>query len=1447
MVYKLPDRRVLTVFFMCLVVSLSALPVLAQGTGMLQQPNCEITRIEIARWEDGSGNGDLFISTKNFPVDVTYSPSVLSDNMDISVMVGNKVFSKNREYQVIKNDVRGALRTGLYVDLGVTSKPYNFADLSNSDLNEIQTHLNDLKAVIVRGNGNAYCTTTPNTVYSPKNYCMFKDTRSPDGQDSIAGANQMTEEQCKSYCLDVRSRNTWGPQYGQCRMYGTSIFSDEFNVLPITQSITCKFANVETYQWAICAANAPEGGKCEARQPSGGNAQCTFSTIADYQGQRYVYDARLHEGSQWWHCQVLSDPAVTLDNSPTLKEIEFDCSKHPDLVIESIGYVHSVEKVAVRICNLGKGAAHDISYGFAVKKGVEPVTSIMREGPNQRMASLASNECISSHFTPAELNMEPGQTYSIHAKVDVTQEIPEEDEAAGGTLSLESYNNVKDFTVAIPLAPIATSATPPASNIYIFEKTAAHILKMIVNLTPIDYAYDINNDGNITMLDSQAYLQATSIPEKLVNGDKQYLVGRMLVNLTPLDYSYDINKDNKIDVADMTAYAFAITCKFNNLGDDQWAICAANAAEGGQCEARNPSGGSAQCQFSKMSAYGTQKYVYDARLHYTGASEWWSCQVITDPRNDPDKYDPHIASGTVEFDCSPLDLSPLESFSVGETTLQEDYYTWPQGRHNRYSATYYKEGSQNEHITIEVRVFPPEDEGNSDAYLRNTLVPSYPVMSLSSVLGSAVYFYTSDTDSRVVWSSDNHKSIVEIKFVGSIPESTRNVILQRYLDKFPSRLTMPLVLPSKTGWSWTDIPFVGPILEFFGVGDDKPAVVESAPRPMTCTDSDNGKNIETKGRTIGIESRSDGTLVKKTDGSYDTMEESDYCQDNYIVEWYCKSNGAIAAEEKACQNGCSDGKCIPPKPTLEQQQYLPSIPGYTLSYVTYKYQIDVNGKKADLFDVRYTSISDTTVWVSVYVWKFDKETDAASLLSESVQTQEGIEEVGIPTTLKGNKVLVQSQAAKWPHNNLVYTFNLVKSDKNPVLDAYLNQFPSRLQVQTVHIPLFITAQTFPHQKTIEELDTACNSDSNRPDTTLQYRFVGLSGVPFDLSNFWPVYSSDTVYLKSQSGDVMTLYRDDSSQMDPQLQQLGIKVRKWFYGPGSKDDDWSVTSRITFDKTGKILMSKYDPHTTTNPYPILCAIKESNPYGCQDTDSNTADQYAIKGSVKELGFQNAITWEGSDYCDMDNRVVEASCTDGYGKNTPHECTNGCSDGACLPYCIDSDGGIDLFEYGQTEGTNPSNKEHDSGSDICGTGNPYAVGTLIEHYCDGAYHTNISIVCLYGCNADTRTCNRPETAVTPPTHCQEKQLSFSFESNQGYGLETYTCTGPMPKTAIRSKGVWGSDADPTSSKTGPNCKWGNKEGAHRSVLTSNSAGTCNNYCSLIADCNENGEWVNIRYTW
>lgn len=99
------------------------------------------------------------------------------------------------------------------------------------------------------------------------------------------------------------------------------------------------------------------------------------------------------------------------------------------------------------------------------------------------------------------------------------------------------------------------------------------------------------------------------------------------------------------------------------------------------------------------------------------------------------------------------------------------------------------------------------------------------------------------------------------------------------------------------------------------------------------------------------------------------------------------------------------------------------------------------------------------------------------------------------------------------------------------------------------------------------------------------------------------------------------------------------------------------------------------------------------------------------------------------------------------------------------------------------------------------------------------------------------------------CSSQQLVHSF-----YGSGSFTiynqCIATMPEASAGAVSVWSTvDVDGGDNMTGDGCAAGNVAGSHSGTLVNfgETASICHNYCTLIADCNANGEWVNIRHTW
>ncbi|MBN1386592.1 hypothetical protein JW968_06505, partial [Candidatus Woesearchaeota archaeon] len=70
----------------------------------------------------------------------------------------------------------------------------------------------------------------------------------------------------------------------------------------------------------------------------------------------------------------------------------------------------------------------------------------------------------------------------------------------------------------------------------------------------------------------------------------------------------------------------------------------------------------------------------------------------------------------------------------------------------------------------------------------------------------------------------------------------------------------------------------------------------------SCSDSDGGLNFSVQGSVSGY-----GCL----DSSCGDIDESDYCDNGSIVEYYCMPDGQFNVTTSDCQWGCEDGACLP--------------------------------------------------------------------------------------------------------------------------------------------------------------------------------------------------------------------------------------------------------------------------------------------------------------------------------------------------------------------------------------------------------------------------------------------------------------------------------------------------------------------------------------------------------
>jgi len=208
----------------------------------------------------------------------------------------------------------------------------------------------------------------------------------------------------------------------------------------------------------------------------------------------------------------------------------------------------------------------------------------------------------------------------------------------------------------------------------------------------------------------------------------------------------------------------------------------------------------------------------------------------------------------------------------------------------------------------------------------------------------------------------------------------------------------------------------------------------------------------------------------------------------------------------------------------------------------------------------------------------------------------------------------------------------------------------------------------------------------------------------------------------------------------------------------------------------------------------CASSGCTRYSCpipNCTDSDGGLNYYVKGTTTGLNIYNQ-TSNATDYCVYSGQngtygqyltagqsaVMEYNCnSDGKTMNDDlHVCDNGCSNGACINQttpiqnitCTDSDGGLNYYVKGNTSGISPADNRSYEGEDVCGSqNNTYASqGQLVEHYCDGIYHTNTIYTCPKGCQ-DGACIN--STACVPNIQCTIQPTTCPAN-----GTQTKTCT-------------------------------------------------------------------------
>jgi hypothetical protein len=189
-------------------------------------------------------------------------------------------------------------------------------------------------------------------------------------------------------------------------------------------------------------------------------------------------------------------------------------------------------------------------------------------------------------------------------------------------------------------------------------------------------------------------------------------------------------------------------------------------------------------------------------------------------------------------------------------------------------------------------------------------------------------------------------------------------------------------------------------------------------------------------------------------------------------------------------------------------------------------------------------------------------------------------------------------------------------------------------------------------------------------------------------------------------------------------------------------------------------------------------------GCWDSDNGK--NYYVFGITN-----NYVTEELQDHCNPDGQLVEMFCQEGQVWSEEVDCPHGCVDGKCVKndtddiFCIDNDGGLDYFFWGQTEGFEPVVeiiKEHE--------GELYSLYVLSTSEADlkllsenikvklgGTYNYTISDVYIQA--IDFRGLNNTENSITIKTlavkdHCLDDYVSeYYCKSETQYGTSIYQC--------------------------------------------------------------------------
>ncbi|MDP2947380.1 MAG: hypothetical protein Q8N88_04655, partial [Nanoarchaeota archaeon] len=198
------------------------------------------------------------------------------------------------------------------------------------------------------------------------------------------------------------------------------------------------------------------------------------------------------------------------------------------------------------------------------------------------------------------------------------------------------------------------------------------------------------------------------------------------------------------------------------------------------------------------------------------------------------------------------------------------------------------------------------------------------------------------------------------------------------------------------------------------------------------------------------------------------------------------------------------------------------------------------------------------------------------------------------------------------------------------------------------------------------------------------------------------------------------------------------------------------------------------------------LEENQTASCTDSDGGL--NYYVKGNttnVKHLGGN----WDEEDKCEgnlLNEYYCEITSFEGsilnQGRVEVYQCSNGCSDGACLEEnqtatCTDSDGGKDYFTNGVVYYKIDGEVNYRDAGDVCDTGNP-CYGSdckVVENYCSGnernwEYYT-CSNACYEGACVNVNpfeieSCSDFGNFIKNPKNFTYEDLFFKLDYNASY---------------------------------------------------------------------------------